>query len=230
MFSNTFLRARAPSPLYIALALSLALHLTILSSEQLLALWQREPPPGGGLPRVTVTIVRLTPEPPQAAIPTPPAAVKPRPVPAPRPEVAEAQLVTPEATTPPAPAEPPAEEITLETVDQAPQTIIATSVPDYPKEVLRLGLYGCVLYALDVDRSGAVERVEIVQSDHPGVFDEAIIATQREGRYLPAFKGGRPVKSRIFGVASFEIEGNPPLYCAMRFVDKVRGRAMVLRE
>ncbi len=231
-------RAGGQSPLYVALALSLALHVAILSSDQLLALFQREPPARGALPKVSVTLIRLTPEPPQAAPPKPPPAIKPTPEPAPKPKpgVAEARLDAPETNDPPAPPVPPVPdppqpgEEPVETADLPPQTLIGSSVPDYPKEVLRLGLQGCVLYALDVDRSGGVERVEIMQSDHPGVFDEAIIAAQRQGRYFPAFKEGRPVKSRIFGVASFEIEGSPPLNCALRFVDKVRGRALLLRE
>jgi TonB family protein len=239
MFSKNFHRAGGRLPLYAALALSLLLHAAILSADQLQALWQRHPPAGGALPKVSVKLVRLTPEPPQAVPPKPVPAVKSTakspPRPAPKSGVTEAQIAAPKTSEPPEPPAPPvpepqAKDEPVEVADVAPQTLIGTSVPDYPKEVLRLGLQGCVLYALDVDRSGGVERVEIMQSDHPGIFDEAIIAAQQQGRYFPAFKGGRPVKSRIFGVASFEIEGSAPLNCAVRFVDKVRGRALVLRE
>lgn len=237
MFSRTLPGRRADShvPLSIALAVSLLLHVAIFSSDRLLALLWRQPPPGDALPKVSVTIRRLTPEPPNPAPPSPVAASRPRseapqPRPAPAPDSDAAYPAAPESGNPPAAAEPPAGQSPPETADVAPQTLLGTRAPDYPKEVLRLGLQGCVLYALDVDRSGGVERVEIMQSDHPGLFDAAIVAAQQSGRYLPAFKGGRPVKSRIFGVASFEIEGNPPLNCALRFVDQVGGRALVLRE
>lgn len=220
-------------PLAGSLALSLALHLLILFGQLPTFI---DPQPHSPLPRFEVKMVEL---PPPAAAP---ARVK-APLPPPsrtlltRPD-SEARVTDPgkpadlpepaePAEKPVADSDPPLDAAERARIDRAylpdaslqrkAQAITAAPTPDYPPEALRRGLAGCVLAVVYVGEGGQVDRVDILRSDHPGVFDQAVTQAQRGASYLPAAKNGRPAKSRILGVATFEIEGQAPLRCEQRY-------------
>lgn len=89
--------------------------------------------------------------------------------------------------------------------------------PEYPAEALQRKLEGCVLASVTVSPSGEVSDVQILQSDHAGVFDQSVIDSQKAARYLPAQKEGGAVESRVLAVAAFVLDPGRKMNCAMRF-------------
>lgn len=90
--------------------------------------------------------------------------------------------------------------------------------PEYPTEALQRKLEGCVLASVTVGPTGEVVDVRILQSDHPGIFDQSVIESQRAARYLPAQKDGEAVESRVLTVAAFVLDSARKMNCALRFV------------
>ena len=103
-----------------------------------------------------------------------------------------------------------------------PRAVLQAGAPEYPPEALAGRIVGCVLAEIYVDDLGRVERVEIAASTEPGIFDESVRKAYGENFYVPAENAGRRVRSRILGVASFELEGFAPLLCEQHFVDLAR--------
>lgn len=66
----------------------------------------------------------------------------------------------------------------------------------YPPEAQRRGLSGRTILSLVVDRSGRVERAEVLRAEPPGVFDQAALAAARSLRFEPALKRGEPVSAK----------------------------------
>jgi len=102
-------------------------------------------------------------------------------------------------------------------VDRKATSLDEARAPEYPPAALKQGLIGCVLVMVYIGVNGTVENIEVVRSDPPGIFDRDAMRAFINKRYLPAIKGDSPVRSRVPGIASFELEGKPPLYCAMRY-------------
>ena len=48
---------------------------------------------------------------------------------------------------------------------------------------------------VDIDESGNVTAVEIIQSSHPG-YNRVLLETARGWKYSPALRDNRPVKTR----------------------------------
>ncbi|HEY6895662.1 MAG TPA: TonB family protein [Rhodocyclaceae bacterium] len=89
--------------------------------------------------------------------------------------------------------------------------------PEYPAEARRRKLEACVLAAVSVGVGGEVERVEILASDVPGVFDQSVIESQQSAHYLPARRQGEAAASRVLAVAEFVLEPGRRLGCAARY-------------
>lgn len=54
---------------------------------------------------------------------------------------------------------------------------------------------------------GAVDKIEVVRSSPPGVFDAAAIAAFAAARYAPGFLAGTPVRSQIMFEVQFAPQG-----------------------
>ena len=233
-------------------ALSLAAHAAVLSAS-LPSLWEL---PRRVLPPMEVRIVEIPPPSPSTAQVEPIVET-----PAPQAEAVEAAAPkAPEATprTPEIaleresarPLEPKNEELALEAplsesekaklnprylaeaaVDRKAASLDDRRELDYPAEAMQQGITGCVLVMVYIGASGAVEDVDVVRADPPEVFDRAAMRAFIRARYLPALKDGVAVPSRVPGVASFELEGKPQPYCALRYfpvVTELNGKPITL--
>jgi TonB family protein len=89
--------------------------------------------------------------------------------------------------------------------------------PEYPAEARQRKLEACVLAAVSVGVGGEVERVEILASDIPGIFDQSVIESQQSAHYLPARRQGEAAASRVLAVAEFVLEPGRRLNCAARY-------------
>jgi protein TonB len=179
------------------------------------------------LPPVVVRIVEPTQPPPPAQVPpspsrpaTPATARLPEsvePVPAKQPgekaSEARAESKTEEPEPEPEPKSPLA---------SRPQPLLAVQAPNYPREAMQAGIEACVLARVHVNVHGAVTEVEIVETDVPGVFEDAVRQAYDRAQYLPAQRDGRPVASRILGVVTFQLQSRPPLNCEWRYLETAR--------
>ncbi len=67
--------------------------------------------------------------------------------------------------------------------------------PRYPRRVARLGVRGVVLLLLTVDRTGRVEKVQVIESSGHQILDAAAVSTVRNWQGKPATRDGRPIAS-----------------------------------
>lgn len=79
-------------------------------------------------------------------------------------------------------------------VDSPPRPTSRTP-PRYPPRARADGVEGHVVLSLLVDASGRVEKVQVLESSPPGVFDDAALDAVRQWRFEPATYQGAPVKS-----------------------------------
>lgn len=79
--------------------------------------------------------------------------------------------------------------------------------PDYPEPAARRLVAGSVRIELYIDEAGRVERVQTLQADPPGYFEESTQRAFLGARFTPGMKDGRPVKVKIRLEVKF---GNPP--------------------
>ena len=94
-------------------------------------------------------------------------------------------------------------------LDELPRAL-REIVPDYPQDADRQRISGTVRLKLKLEADGRVMDAEVVSSMPPGVFDDAAIKAFRAGRFAPAMKNGRPVRSLILIEVAFDWEGRPP--------------------
>ena len=110
-------------------------------------------------------------------------------------------------------APPPKEEAEAE----APAAGTITKLPElvdfqaaaYPPEALEEGIEADVLLQLDIDATGAVTAVEVVEPVGVYGFDEAAVAAAKGFRFSPAESDGVPVPVRIQYRYSFTMEAPP---------------------
>jgi protein TonB len=90
-------------------------------------------------------------------------------------------------------------------VQEAP---VATSrtPPSFPARARSLGQSGHVTLAFVVDVDGSVQDVSVVESDPPGVFDDAAIEAVRQWEFQPGQHEGMPVAVRVRQTLSFQLE------------------------
>ncbi len=172
----------------IALGVSLFVHFLIIGG------W------GGSAAARTVAIVLM---PLQARLEPMPAALPPlaevdTPV-----VIPAAQLVVPSRRAPQATATAP--QLPAGTVASGtdPRFYLAREVDRYPSPLSALGLdngreaAGGVRLWVSIDQAGRVVDVVVIEADPPGEFErltrERVLAT----RFMPAWRDGRPVKSRV---------------------------------
>lgn len=95
--------------------------------------------------------------------------------------------------------------MTEETVDKPPRPIRQLP-PEYPRTARARNIQGGVTLALLVDEAGRVADAQILQSDPPGVFDQAALAAVRTWQFEPAVYQGQPVRLRMQLVMPFRLE------------------------
>lgn len=129
--------------------------------------------------------------------------------------------VVPVPTPAPFPESPPPPVPDLPQTEEA-RVAFLPAPPEYPAEARRRGLEGCVLAAVSVSADGTVTGVDVLETDHPGIFDQSMRAAQESARYQPALLNGNPVSSRVLAVASFVLVPERRINCAMRFAERAK--------
>lgn len=82
---------------------------------------------------------------------------------------------------------------TARQVDERPR-LLESRLPIYPEAARRKGIEGSVVVEVHIDQFGKVRDLEIIESDPPGVFDDAVRAAYAGAPYAPAVLGGQPVR------------------------------------
>ena len=79
--------------------------------------------------------------------------------------------------------------------NERPVILVGSGELVYPSVAKEQELDGYVTVRYDVSAEGAISNVVVVESEPPGVFDEAVLAYVRTWKFLPASKDGDPVAS-----------------------------------
>lgn len=83
----------------------------------------------------------------------------------------------------------------LKEVDSAPSKL---GDPIYPEQAAKLNIGGKVRVRLLLNENGVVDEATILQVDPPGWgFDEAVLEYLKSGRFKPAMRRGRAVRSTV---------------------------------
>jgi len=77
--------------------------------------------------------------------------------------------------------------------------------PRYPYQATRRGIEGWVRVAFRVTETGTVEDVEVLESEPPGVFDQAAVNAVYRWRFKPRIRNGQPVAGRAEQVVDFRL-------------------------
>lgn len=65
--------------------------------------------------------------------------------------------------------------------------------PTFPPAAARRGLEGYVKVKIFVNAQGSVDRVQVVQSQPQGIFDEAAVKAAKKAKFKPQMVNGKPV-------------------------------------
>lgn len=95
--------------------------------------------------------------------------------------------------------------MTEETVDQPPRPVRQLP-PEYPRTARARNVQGGVTLAVLVDEAGRVADAQVLQSEPPGVFDQAALAAVRTWQFEPASYQGQAVRMRMQLVMPFRLE------------------------
>jgi len=90
-------------------------------------------------------------------------------------------------------------------VDEPPRPVRHVR-PRYPSAAERKRIQGLVRIAFTVDTRGRVGKIEVLDSQPPGIFDEAAIASARRWRFVPGKVEGKPVNTRCSIVIRFRLQ------------------------
>jgi TonB family protein len=89
----------------------------------------------------------------------------------------------------------------------APELKKRVSAP-YPPEALKLGLSGTVTLDIELDETGKVQNVTVVEKAGHG-FDEAALAAVKQFEFTPARSDGSPIPSRVTYAYKFILQEKP---------------------
>ena len=82
---------------------------------------------------------------------------------------------------------------------------IGKILPEYPDGARQRNQEGTLKLMLKIDDLGRVREVAVVESDFPGVFDQAALDAFRQARYQPAMKDGHPVRYQAYIRVTFKL-------------------------
>lgn len=88
----------------------------------------------------------------------------------------------------------------------APLTPISRIPPVYPLRARRKGLEGWVRVTFEIDTSGYVENLQILEAEPPGIFDKSVIKCVSRWRYKPGTVESVPVRTTMETTVRFEME------------------------
>lgn len=94
---------------------------------------------------------------------------------------------------------------TGDTVDIAPQAV-TQEPPAYPRRAQQQGQEGYVVLSLLINQTGGIERLRIIESSPPGVFDDAAKAAVRNWTFSPGSYQGKPVKVWVNQTLNFKLK------------------------
>ncbi len=100
---------------------------------------------------------------------------------------------------------PPRTRFNSDEVDKVPQAV-ATTHPMYPYRAKRLGVEGAVKIRFLINTSGRTDLFKILESEPPGVFDQAVKKAVKNWKFKPATKDGRVVETWMEQVFKFELD------------------------
>jgi protein TonB len=83
---------------------------------------------------------------------------------------------------------------------------ISRHPPQYPYKAARRGIEGWVRVSFRVTQTGSVEDVEVLESDPPGVFEQAAIKAVYRWRFKPRIVNGRATAGIAEQVVEFELK------------------------
>lgn len=104
------------------------------------------------------------------------------------------------------PDEPPGWEIPGLGMTDGPLVAMMTVRPVYPLRPASLGLEGHVIVQFDVNETGAVVNVTVVEASH-GMFERAAIEAAKQSKFRPRVVDGMPVATTgVRKLYTFELE------------------------
>ena len=94
--------------------------------------------------------------------------------------------------------------MTADSVDKKPEPVRRDD-PELPRRLVAQQVEGRVVVRALVDKNGRVERVEVVESKPPNVFDQHVLEAVRRWEFQPASYEGKAVKTWIELPFNFEL-------------------------
>ncbi|MEM6296663.1 MAG: energy transducer TonB [Myxococcota bacterium] len=83
---------------------------------------------------------------------------------------------------------------TSDTVDTPPQPV-QVEPPQYPRRAQDKAIEGFVTLSLLINVTGGIERMKVIESKPPGVFEDAAKQAVRQWKFSPGAYQGKPVKT-----------------------------------
>jgi periplasmic protein TonB len=90
-------------------------------------------------------------------------------------------------------------------VDIRPRAL-APIAPVFPEPARMRGISGTVILKLLLDEYGHVEQADVVEAKPPGYFEQSAMEAFRYGKFSPAYKDGRPVRSLVLIRVNFDLD------------------------
>ena len=94
---------------------------------------------------------------------------------------------------------------TSQEVDVHPRALEAIR-PIYPEPATASALQGWVVLRIKLDETGKVDSVKVADASPAGVFDQSALDAFKQGKFAPAQKSGRAVKSLVEIKVWFKLE------------------------
>jgi TonB family protein len=86
-----------------------------------------------------------------------------------------------------------------------PPEILSAGGVVYPVEAKDKKVEGYVRVAYDVAIDGTVTNARVLESNPPGLFDEAALGAIRGWRFHPAIRNGKPVAQQLVSRVNFKL-------------------------
>ena len=93
----------------------------------------------------------------------------------------------------------------IDQLSERPQFVRRTS-PVYPTRAQLRGLEGKVELQIVFNKEGRVEELEILSSDHGGIFDRSALAAVKSWQIKPMTRDGKPVSVRFTQTVDFYLK------------------------
>jgi len=68
--------------------------------------------------------------------------------------------------------------------------------PEYPKQAAKMGTEGYTVVEYDIQPSGKVKNIRIIESEPAGIFDQVSIAAVQQWLYMPEYIAGKAVETQ----------------------------------